>query len=100
MKQEIDFKATTHQVIILKVSHKVLDWITTQSGFDWLYDYEFKSSRVLTIEAFMNNCDENPTEEFKRFCEKVNKTFADLFHRKRNVLPGNTLIMFEPADKI
>jgi hypothetical protein len=75
------------EIIQIKVTHKKLDWITEQSGFDWLYDYDFNSPRVLTIKSFVTNCDD-PTEEFKAFCEKL----LALISWK----PKGTFIMFQP----
>jgi hypothetical protein len=86
------FKSITQQVLTLRVSHKILNWITEQSGFDWLYDYEFKSPRVLTVEAFITNCEE-PTEDFKAFCKEIK------VRALREPAGTGMLIMFEPPKK-
>lgn len=81
-------KITTKQVVVIRVAPATLNWITDQSGFDWLYDYDFKSPRVLTAKAFLTNCDD-PSEDFKAFCTRVKSILS--------WKPKDTLLMFEPT---
>jgi hypothetical protein len=78
---------STKRVVIIRVSYTTLNWITDQSGFDWLYDYEFNSPRVLTAQSFLTNRDD-PSEEFKAFCKRVKGIMAGK--------PKGTLILFQP----
>lgn len=78
------------QAMVVTVKTFDLNWITEESGFDWLYDYEFQSPRVLTAEKFLTNCEE-PSEDFKKFCQNIELGLSV------SGLTKNAFLMFIPS---
>jgi hypothetical protein len=64
-----------------------LNEITNASGFDWLYDYNYRTSRQMTLKHFIENTSEDEAPVwYENFCKDLKKEIA-----------LDTLIMFEPS---
>ena len=84
----LDFKCEPIKVVKIKVTIETLNDITTTSGFDWLYDYDYKTSRQMTLKQFVatSTDEQNPPEWFINFCNDLKREIA-----------LDATIMFDPS---
>ena len=73
-------------IVIIKVSKKDLDKITDESGYDWLYDYQYMNGRMKPLKEFIAHAPE-PSPWFQKFCWDLQQKVAT-----------TTTIMFSPLD--